>query len=644
MKEIFLKKLILKDWRGQSREIEFSNNTEIRGRNKSGKSSVFNAFLWLILGVDESDRVNYQLFDNRVEQTYENSKLASVEGVLLFDGIEYTMVRTAEVGWTRKRGHNEYERKGTDNYKFYVDGVEKSATDYKKFVEEKFAPLDKLKIMLNIRYFLSLDWKVMRKHLEALVGEIKESDFQGDYSLIQEDLKKYSMEDLKEYYRKQLKPIKDNMTALPEQIKALKSTIPSESYISELEKEISEARSQIESIDAKMLGSAEELKTAMAERDKSLSVINKLKEEYSAAEADYNRESVNKANDIKSKMDTIDIENKAIQKQNNLLDEQKKKEEQNLQSLTKLADKCKKKHEDLVLRNKECKERVFTGDKCSYCGQTLPEDMLEEAKKAFDLRKETDHKEIVSMGKSNRELWNSTLEDIEKSKKRISEDFKHADLKDKTSLAIELSTLRANFVKYEQTTEGAAKLAKIKDMESKIVDVPSQDNGNLTKMKKQLIDDIAETSKKIGTRDSILEDISKKEKELRDNSIASAKLEGKINTVVEYEREKASIIYNRVNNKFDYASVEMTDTDKSGNMVDTCRVLDEDGVNASVTNFASYIRCCIDLSTAFCQFYGVSIPMFIDFAESITEDNYPEVRRQTIKLIVDECDFKAIKK
>lgn len=639
MKEIKLKKLILKNWRGQSRDVEFSNNTEIRGRNKSGKSSVFNAFLWLILGVDESDRVNYQLFDNRVEQTHDNSKVASVEGTIEFDDVEYVISRTAEVGWTRERGKTEYKRKGTDNYKFYVDSIEKSATDYKKFIEEKFAPIDKLKIMLNIRYFLSLDWKVMRKHLESLVGEIKGSDFQGDYSLIQEDLKKYSMEELKEYYRKQLKPIKENMEKIPEQIKALKATIPSESDIRELEKVISEAKSQIESIDAKMLGSAEALKTAMAERDAVLSKINSLKEDYSVAEAEYNRDSVNKANEIKSKMDMIDFENKSIKRNNDLLDEQKKEIEKSIQNLTHIAENAEKKHKELLEKNKECKERVFTGDKCSYCGQVLPEGMLEEAKSKFEAQKEKDHQAIVKEGKVNREIWNETLEAIEKNKKQLEEGFEYSPLKDKTSLEAELSVLRANFVKYAQTTEGAEKLAKIKDMESKLVDVPSQDNGNLTKMKKQLMDDIVDTSKKIGTKDTILEDIAKKEKDLKDNSIASAKLEGKINAVVEYEREKASIIYYRVNNKFDYASVEMTDTDKSGNIIDTCRVLDEDGVNASVTNFASYMRCCIDLSTAFCKFYGVNLPLFVDFAESITEDNYPESGRQTIKLIVDDCDF-----
>ncbi len=65
MKTITLKKLSIQDWRGQNRVINFSSSTEIKGRNKSGKSTVFNAFLWLMTGADAEDRVNYKLFNEK---------------------------------------------------------------------------------------------------------------------------------------------------------------------------------------------------------------------------------------------------------------------------------------------------------------------------------------------------------------------------------------------------------------------------------------------------------------------------------------------------------------------------------------------------------------------------------------------------
>ena len=123
MRKIKLKSLSLVNWRAQSREVVFDgNNAEIHGRNKEGKSTVFNAFLWLLTGYDEYDRSNYNLFDNKVEQTYENAVPASVEGVFDIDSNEYTFKKVAKQGWTRPRNKTDYERKGSDDYSFFVDG------------------------------------------------------------------------------------------------------------------------------------------------------------------------------------------------------------------------------------------------------------------------------------------------------------------------------------------------------------------------------------------------------------------------------------------------------------------------------------------------------------------------------------------
>ena len=144
MKQVTIKKIMLENWRAQNRVVEFGQTNEIRGRNKEGKSSIMNAFLWLVTGYDEMDRLNYQIFDNTVEQTYDNAKPASVEAVLDIDGYEYTFKKTAKQGWSRPRGKSEYERKGTDDYTFYTDGIEVSATQYKSQIESLLAPIDKL--------------------------------------------------------------------------------------------------------------------------------------------------------------------------------------------------------------------------------------------------------------------------------------------------------------------------------------------------------------------------------------------------------------------------------------------------------------------------------------------------------------------
>lgn len=647
MKTIKLKKLTLQDWRAQNKVVEFTDNTEIRGYNKSGKSSVYNAFLWLITGADDMDRTNYNLFDNTTEQTHENSKVASVEGVFEIDDVEYTFKRTAQIGWTRKRGHDEYERKGTDNYKFYIDGIERNAGEYKKSVEELFAPIDKLKIMLNLQYFLRMDWTQMRKQLEDMVGEITMDDFKGDYSDILNDLKKYSPEEVKTSYKAKIKPIKQSIESLPITISTLKSSLPDISGLDEIQQDIEDAKSQIEMIDKQLSGSNEAIQEQIEKRNAEITKMTKLQYQLDSASRDFRKEYDNKVSDISSKIAEINVSNKQIIQENT---EGKETISRAEKSLSEAKNKLKKLTEyrlTLLKQNEEVKKMQFTDDKCPYCGQILPEEKLEEARNKFNERKEAKHQSIVAEGKANNQKIADCKKDIETLQEIIEKGYAEKPLEDASELRKELDDLKANFVPYEETIEGKKKAAQIESLKANLPNIEQTDNSSLINTKKSLLEDIQNMSKQLGKKDEYDKQmivIQAKQKELKDSASELAKLEGLLNKVNQYEREKAQIISDRVNGKFEYVQVQMTEVNKSGDIVDTCKILDADGVDASVTNFASQVRCGIDISTAFCKFYGVNLPEFIDFAESICEGNYPETERQTVKLIVDDCKFNVVNK
>ena len=56
MKNVILKRLSLVNWKGQKeRSIDFSNETSICGANATGKSTMFDAFIWLLFGKDSLD-------------------------------------------------------------------------------------------------------------------------------------------------------------------------------------------------------------------------------------------------------------------------------------------------------------------------------------------------------------------------------------------------------------------------------------------------------------------------------------------------------------------------------------------------------------------------------------------------------------
>lgn len=645
MKQVTIKKIMLENWRAQNRVVEFGQINEIRGRNKEGKSSIMNAFLWLVTGYDEMDRSNYQIFDNTVEQTYDNAKPASVEAVLDIDGYEYTFKKTAKQGWSRPRGKSEYERKGTDDYTFYTDGIEVSATQYKSQIESLLAPIDKLKIMLNLRYFLMLDWKDMRKQLETMVGEIESSDFKGDYSVIFQDLIKYTPDQLKSLYKQQKSKIEDNIKGLPKAIETLQSNLPDLKEVEEARNAIDEAKQQIAGIDEKIVGAGDFAKPYIDKRNEELAEISKFQEEYNKAQSVYLSNFNEEIEKIQKEIREVDSYNADIEKKNKKSESEKENAKKELERMNDLLAGLQKRHEELTEQNKECKSRVFTGDKCAYCGQKLPEDKLEEARKRFNEQKDKDHAYIVEQGKSNKDYLERTLKCIENLKTEIEKPLEVRDKKSKDKLDAKLADLRASFIPYDKTTEGKAKVSVIEEKRANLTIIPKQDNEELLNMKRGLLDEIETNSKKLGLKDEYdkqVEKIKNMQEQLRENSIEKAKLEGKLAKVKEYEEEKARIVSDRVNGKFEYVQIEMSETNKSGDIVPACVVKDNKGVNALVTNNASKVLCGIDIALAFQKFYGIKLPVFIDNAESINSENFPGINNQVIKLIVDECSFKII--
>ena len=93
MKDIVLKKITMTNFRGANRVTEFDQDlTTISGRNGSGKSRHFDAFLWCLFGKDSEERNDFNI---RTEKNGEplHKIECSVEIVLQVDAEEIILKR-----------------------------------------------------------------------------------------------------------------------------------------------------------------------------------------------------------------------------------------------------------------------------------------------------------------------------------------------------------------------------------------------------------------------------------------------------------------------------------------------------------------------------------------------------------------------
>src|SRR5690554_2839338 len=99
--EIKLKSLKLKNFKGiNDLHINFGQVTNIAGENASGKTTIFDAFTWLLFDKDCTDRKDFTIKTCDKDGNIIHGLDHEVEGVIEFDGIELILKKTYKEKWT----------------------------------------------------------------------------------------------------------------------------------------------------------------------------------------------------------------------------------------------------------------------------------------------------------------------------------------------------------------------------------------------------------------------------------------------------------------------------------------------------------------------------------------------------------------
>lgn len=640
-KKITLKKLNMENFKGRTVSFGFSDGrTVIRGTNEAGKSTLTNAFFWLLMGVDAQDRTNYKLYDTTLDFTPENAIPAVVEGVFDVDGVEYSFKRVAKQKWVRPSGKSEYVKDKSDEYTFYIDGLAVSANVYKERVEALLAPIDKLKLMLNVRYYQTLDWKKLRKHFSDMVGIIDESELKGDYKSIAALLAKHgSVDAAKEKLRQDINPKKKASETLEAEIKGMKSMLPTLDGVEEAEKERDAKYARINEIDDEILGLGEANKPFVEKRNAELKAIADKKSELEQHRGEWEQEQNNEVYNISKTLADIKERNEKIRMENERRENQRKSLERQIETAKQQAQFQSEELERLRKENTDIKARVFDENQvCQTCGQPLPYDKVAEIRQKFFDNREIDHKQCVERGLRVKGNLAKQEELVASLQKQLAEIPSGQPMMTTEAILNDLDAAKAKVVPFERSAIYGILTKQIEMMESQLTVVPEVDSAELVAEKKRLIGenaDLAIICGKRSERENGLKRIESKEKEQAAIGVELARLEGLFDKCVEREREWASIVRDRANKHLHYSHVEMTELTKEGKLVDVC-TLTARKVGSGSQNNATQILIGVDLAQAFQANAGLRLPIFIDNAEGVVDSNLPETESQLVLLYVDE--------
>ena len=623
----------MSNWRGQNHDIDFKDKTFISAKNGAGKSTLLHAWLWALTGYTEVGLPkNTNLFDNR-EVLSEHTPWASVVATMEIDGYEYVVERKSKPKFTRSKGSLEFTKGSSDLYEYYIDNIEVGASGITNFVEGTIGvPCDMLVYCLSgdfFSYLASEEKNKARNILCSIAGDVKPEDFKGDYSSIEELLKRYSASDIVEMSRKKKKPLEERQNVIPVEIDR------KEERLAELramdftatEKEIEEIKGEIETIDGLLLGNADAMKPILEHNRKIENELSNLRLSLANGRLSYREAQNERTRKIKAQIADITRHNEGVERENSKKRREYDEAIENRTAWEKRLAFYEEKRETLLKRRDEVKARVYTEGTCAYCGQELPYEMIEKAREKFNETKAKDLEYIVKEGKTTAEDIVRAKERIETLNKLIEEGYTWVEKKSTVELEEALKRVEDNFVPYEDTVEHDEIYAKIKACEREVKEIPSNDNESLTSRKKALIENLSWWSKRLGLKDEIAKvekDIVELREELRSVANAIAELEGQIFSAQAWLQERNKIVSFRINEKLEYSKIEMFATQKNGEVVADCRLVNKKGVSYGVTNNADKGAIDTDLQKLFMRHYDIALPIFVDEASIYDSEHLPK--------------------
>ncbi len=633
---IKLKKLVLKNFKGiRDKEISFSEKTSIYGANRLGKTTLSDAYYWLIFDKDSKGVSKFGI------KTIENDVVLHgldhcVKGEFEVKGKTITFAKIYKEKWVKSRGASEKVMNGHTTEHF-INNVPVKKKDYDTKVNELFDK-ELFATVSDPRAFANLDWKKRRETLFKL----DDNSYGATMELVNPELENLlsdkTLEELKAEMTYSLKHYIKDKENIPIRIDTLNDTlvdVDSRSLTTKInfyKGSLSQIEEKIENIskldDEKLSISQAIYEKKVAKQDR----INQIKSSPDYKVKDYSLEIKSKEAKLKEfenardnafgNIDSFKSRVSSLEKELSELREKVKAihyEEFDKSSVETTCPLCKRELEDAKGKIEEF-EKNFNKDKARRIELTTQkgidrksekEEFEQKIKKLEDAIKKYDS-EIIALEKEINELRDKQTSIKPFDFESIIADDEAIKLADK-----EIAELEEKLSSFSHTEE----VARLKSEKAKIQD-------EIEQFQKQL------------ARIEANEETKAKIKALEDEEIELVSKIGECERILDLIKEQvitnAKAVEESVNKHFSYASFKLFEPNLTNDgITEVCTIM-VDGVDYSDVNTAGQINAGLDIINTLSKHYDYKVPIWIDNRESVTK--IIDVDTQVINLIVSEKD------
>ncbi|MFC2342807.1 MAG: AAA family ATPase [Negativicutes bacterium] len=633
-----LLRLTYENFKAQTQNIVLNEaDVDIFGANGAGKTTAFDAFTWLLFGKDSKGR---ELSDDIKERSsMDNGTEHTVEAVIQIDGGAHVKLkRVFHEKWTKKRGSATETFSGHDT-DFFVDDVPTKKREYTERINDIMDEAH-FKLLTDPLYFKNqLSWQERRKILLEICGDVSDETViaaKEELSALPEMLGGKSIDDYRKMIQASRAKTNDELKKIPVRIDEVQRGLPDVEGIVEepLRLEIKDLQKQKESVDRKIA----ELHTGGATADKKRTIIE-LEAKQIAVKNRYDQEVNKVALEKQKKRGEVETD---IQRAESSVSILKGRMESLQADIEAKGEAIRKTREEWHTENNKTFSAEIA-DVCPTCGQKIPPEKVEEARRKaqadFNLKKSETLSAITAHGKrlvAKLQAYGDELERLQGSTEAAEEKIRltKADIAALTSPEDMIADYTQDEEYMEAEREKERLLAEIEQLAK---GVESEAHKLETERNAIDIDIVAREEKLAGLQAhrTGLKRIEELQEEQKNLAAAFEEMEHALYLTDLFIKTKVEMLDERINSKFRIAQFRLFETQVNGGVSECCDVL-YDGV-ARMSN-SQEIRVGLDIIQTLSEHYGTTTPIFVDNCESVTE--LPEMDGQIIRLIVSAEDKK----
>lgn len=661
MKKVTLKKLSVENYKKfEAKEFDFTGRTEVSGRNRQGKTSLMDAYFDVLTG-----KLADGTLPNNIRRKVDGEEVDDPvvrELVIDVDGTEYVIQKKTKKG------------KSSNTVEYYVNGIKRNKTEYMEILK-RIADPDTIAMCSNARVFLNEIQKATAKARETLGGiaGFSETQFRAEHPeyewIKNEGVEGDSIEEILKARRRELRKAKSDVDDIAKQIRKEQGrqvecdeTLPAQrdellDLLKENEKQekaLCDASREYDRISIELAGlkrSRDALvekagKTVREKHDRITSLLYMLKSDKKNAEN-------------KLRLAEMDLEhaNKGIERHKAALAQAKKK----------YTEALKEKWDgDTELTAIRGAEFDLAAAICPTCGQALPEEQVETAKRKFEFNKQSRIAKKLEEKEQFEKNKRTKLERITEDGNEASEGLKTAnktkkeaeasieDTKKKlASLALEIAETEKEAEKpipepdMSGDEEYKAVCDKISALEESLNGIGNGENDRilLSNNRHSLEVKLRDVEAKIKTQTARLEEkannLEALQEEQKKFSQKQANIQQKVDQLTEYSIEKNKALAAVINPHFKHFQFQFLDYTQDGEPLETCRMICNGIDYANGLNHSDRILCDIDLVMGLQEMNDLRLPVWVDDTESVNSDRIPELDTQMILLKVSDGELKV---